>query len=284
MSLERTFLLLRWPGVDIADERRTTPMRDDLARAVYTATCQPDDLVEVTIHTGAQSQELLLPAGDRTLEANYPLIWSAQEELPQEIGFEIVDATKLRSGPALTTCLLGPDTTDTETTRSQSRDPELSPPRTALQSYLDTLIDNDVAYVIRILVRNAGAEREIALRAAIYDPDRQWVSDNDYAATLDDGTVDPATYITDDAITSSWRLPLRGTLSVSADAPVIGETHETPRLYLDTDKRRSLGRDETHRPDSRRRLARSSEAFDALRDRTPSPSRQRAYSFLDVDP
>ncbi|WP_241686155.1 hypothetical protein [Halorubrum amylolyticum] len=283
MSVHRTFLRLRWPGVDIADERRTTPLRDDLARAVYTATSQPDDLAEVTIHTGAQSQELLLAAGNRTLEANYPLIRTAQEALPQEIGFEIVDATKLGPAPALTACLLGPDTTDTETTRS-TRDPELSPPQTALQGYLETLIDTELAHVIRILVRNAGSKREVTLRAALYDPDRQWVSDSDYAATLDDGTIDPATYFTDDAITSSWRLPIDGTWSVSADAPVLGESHETPRLYLDTDKLRALERDETHRPDSRRRLARSSEAFDALRDRTPPPSRQRAYSSLDVDP
>jgi hypothetical protein len=285
MSLHRTFLRLRWPGVDIADDRRTTPLRDDLARAVYTATSQPGDLVEVTIHTGAQSQELLLAAGNRTLEANYPLIRAAQDELPQEIGFEIVAATKLGATPTLTACLLGPDTTDTETTRAQStRDPELSPPRTALQQYLETLIDNDLAHVIRILVRNAGAEREVSLRAAVYDPDRQWVTNSDHAAALDDGTIDPATYFTDDAITSSWRLPLRGTWSVSADAPVIGETHATPRLYLDTDKLRALGRDETHRPDSRRRLARSPETFDALRDRTLPPSRQRAYNRLDVDP
>ncbi|PHQ38164.1 hypothetical protein DJ69_13160 [Halorubrum persicum] len=260
-------------------------MRDDLARAVYTATRQPDDLVEATIHTGAQSQELLLAAGNRTLEANYPLIRAAQEELPQEIGFEIVDATKLGSAPALTACLLGLETTDTATIRAQStRDPELSPPQTALQGYLETLIDTELAHVIRILVRNAGSKREVTLRAALYDPDRQWVSDSDYAAMLDDGTIDPATYFTDDAITSSWRLPLAGTWSVSADAPVLGETHETPRVYLDNDKLRALEHDETHRPDSRRRLARSSEAFDALRDRTPSPSRQRAYSSLDVDP
>ncbi|OYR42878.1 hypothetical protein DJ81_10610 [Halorubrum sp. Hd13] len=252
---------------------------------MYTATRQPDDLVEVTIHTGAQSQELLLAAGNRTLEANYPLIRAAQDELPQEIGFEIVDATKLGPVPALTACLLGPDTPATETTRAQSaRDPELSPPRTALQEYLETLIDTELAHVIRILVRNAGTDREVALRAAIYDPDRQWVSDSDYAATLNDGTIDPATYFTDDAITSSWRLPIDVTWSVSADAPVIGETHETPRLYLDTDKLRGLGRDETHRPDSRRRLARSPEAFDASRDQTVSQSRQRAYSSLDVDP
>jgi hypothetical protein len=285
MSLHRTFLRLRWPGVDIADERRTTPLRDDLARAVYTATRQPDDLVEVTIHTGARSQELLLAAGNRTLEANYPLIRAAQDELPQEIGFEIVDATKLGSAPALTACLLGPDTTDTDTTRIRStRDPDLSPPRTALQGYLETLIDTELAHVVRILVRNAGAERDVTLRTAVYDPDRQWVSDSDYAATLDDGTIDPATHFTDDAITSSWRLPIDGTWSVSADAPVIGKTHETPRLYLDTDKLRALERDETHRPDSRRRLARSPEPFDSLRDRTSLPSRRRAYSSLDVDP
>ncbi|MCD2201025.1 hypothetical protein LPA44_14145 [Halobacterium sp. KA-4] len=252
---------------------------------MYTATRQPDDLVEATIHTGAQSQELLLAAGDRTLKANYPLIRAAQEELPRQIGFEIVEATKLGATPALTACLLGPNTPDADITYSQpSRNSDRSHPRTALRQYLSTLINNGLAHVIRILVRNAGSDREVSVRAAIYDPNRQWVSDSDHATALNDGTIDPATYFTDDAITSSWRLPLTGTWNTAADAPVIGDDRETPRLYLDTDKIRALERDEDHQPDIRRRLARSPAAFDALRERTPSQSQLREYDVLDVDP
>ncbi|QCC44911.1 uncharacterized protein HBSAL_06265 [Halobacterium salinarum] len=243
---------------------------------MYTATRQPDDVAELVIHTGEQTQELLMAAGDRTLEANYSLIRSAQEHLPQALGFELVEVSQLGSTPAVTACLL-----DSSATTYTSA---VSPPSTALQRYLETLIDNRLPHVVQIIVRNDGADRQVSLRAALYDPDVQWVSDADYATTLDDGTFDPATYFTDDVITSSWRLPLEGTWSVSKDVPLVGHDDAIPRLYLDTDQIRDLEYDADHRPDARQRLARSPDAFDALRERAPSPSRLRAYTSFDVDP
>ncbi|SDZ98711.1 hypothetical protein SAMN04488065_1568 [Haloplanus vescus] len=285
MSHQSLYLRLRWPGIDTPAERVTTPLGDAIARTVYAVTRQPDDVVEALLYTGAQTQELLLAAGDRTLEATAPLIRTAQDELPRTMGFELVEATSLGTTPALSACLLGPTPpSERVQKRVTTPYPDLSPPSTALRQYLETLIDRRLPHVVRVVVRNAGSDREVSLRVALYHRDHQWISDSDHAAALNAGTLDPATYFTDEAITSSWQLPLEGTWSVAADAPLLEAPHESARLYLDAKQIRALEYDAAHQPTRRKRLARSPAVFDAVRERHFSSEQRRAYASFDVDP
>jgi len=285
MSLQSTYLRLRWPGIDTSAERVTTPLGDALARTVYAATRQPEDVAEAFIYSGAQAQELLLAAGDRTLEATTPLIRAAQDELPRKMGFELVEATPLGTTPALSACLIGPThPSEYARKRGRKRYPDLSPPSTALRQYLETLINRRLAHVVRVVVRNAGSDREVSLRVALYDRDCQWISEIDHAAALDAGTLDPATYFTDGGITSSWQLPVEGTWSVAGDAPVLDADHERPRLYLDATKINALEYDDDHRPTKRKRLARSPSVFDAVRARSFSSEYRSALASFDVNP
>lgn len=273
MTQPTWYLRLRWPGIDDPDERRTTPLGDALARTVYAVTRQSDATVEALVYTGHRTSELLLTAGDGSIGSMFSLIESAQDALPRTLGFELVTATRFGETPALTACLLGPG----------SSSPNLSVSATALRQYLTTLLDAGVSHAVQVRVATADAARRVSLRAALYDRDRQWVSDADHAAAIADGTFDPATYFEDDAITSSWQLPVDGTWSVSAAAPVSGADADLPRLYQDVDKHRTRSFDADVRPDARKRLARSPEAFDALRERLSS-SRKHAYEPFDVDP
>mgnify|MGYP000246858676 FL=1 len=273
MTHQPRYLRPRWPGIDDATKRRREPLGDGLARAVYAATCSPGDTVEVTILTGGRSPELLLTAGDGALRDIVSLIRAAQDELPRTMGFELVTGGRFGPTPALTACLLTPST-----------HPQLSPTPTALRRYLETLISKGISHAIRVVVTNAGDDRHVTLHAALYDPDVHWVDETDHAAALASGTLDPATYFGDDAITSSWRLPIEGTWSVSPDAPSVEPGRTPPRLYLDPQKLNALEYDADHRPDARMRLARSPTAFETLRTGTLTTARVRAYKSFDYDP
>jgi hypothetical protein len=276
MPPRKLYLRLRWPGINDDTERRTAPLRDGLARAVYAVTQKSADRVEVVIHTGEQAQELLMAADDRTLEANFELIMYAQETLPQTIGFELVDVADVGTTPALTVGLLGP--TQTEQTAS------VTPAAASLRQYLDALIDQQLPHVLQIVVRTDGADCLVSLRAALYDRRVQWITDADYAAALADGTLDPATYFDDDDITSTWQVPLEGTWTVSDSAPIVGTSGPAPRLHLDADAIRELTSGTPHQPATRRNCARTPQAFDAIRNGGPSESRCRRLQSVGVDP